>query len=668
MSNDFLSRIFTDKECAMRILLVSALILVALTFIAYIPAVSSGFIWDDDAHVFANPHLFEEAGLWRIWFTGESQQYYPLVYSSFWLEWRLWGANPLGYHLVNVAIHSVNAILVALVLLRLRVPGAWAAALIFALHPVNVESVAWVSERKNVLSGFFYLASFLSFLNFEDGKGRVKWYFFAFLLFLSALLSKTVTCSLPAAVMIAAWMRSRLDWKYALRLIPFFATGLVMGLVTVWWEVNQVGAKGGEWAITSFERMLLPARSLWFYAGKLFLPYKLTFIYPRFELDPAELWQWLFPVALIAVFISLWFLRGRITRGPVAAVAFFSVTLFPAIGFFDVYPFRYSFVADHFQYLASIGLIALACGVAAAFLKESRVLAVGIVAVVCIIFGILTWQQGHIYKDEDTLWRAVLQNNPSAWIAHNNLGEAANSDGRVTEALEYYEKAVEIWPYAYELHHNLGSSYLKTGDFKKGETHLRKALSLRPGLAETKAELSLLLSETGRFKEAFSEGSTAIYMSPESAEIHNSFGMTLVNMGRFEEAKGEFTEAVRLRATFVEAINNTGVALSGLGRDREALTYFKRAIEINPRYAEAYYNAGVTLGMTGKPNEAMDHYMETLRLDPAHFKAQSSIGNLHFMNGNFTGAAESYRKALEINPGFTDAKRNLLIVLKKLEE
>ncbi len=667
MSNDFLSKLFTDKEAGTRFIVFSALILIAFTFIAYIPAISGGFIWDDDAHVFANPHLFEEAGLWRIWFTRESQQYYPLVYSSFWLEWRLWGANPLGYHLVNVAIHSINAILLAFVLVRLRVPGAWAAALIFALHPVNVESVAWVSERKNVLSGLFYLASFLSFLNFEDGRG-VRWYFFAFLLFISALLSKTVTCSLPAAIMIAAWMRSRLDWKYALRLIPFFAIGLLMGLVTVWWEVNQVGAKGGEWAITTFERTLLPARSLWFYAGKLLLPYKLTFIYPRFELNAAELRQWLFPVALIAVFASLWFLRGRITRGPVGAAAFFAVTLFPAIGFFDVYPFRYSFVADHFQYLASIGLIALACGVAAAFLKERRAASVVTLSVTLILLGILSWKQGYIYKDEDTLWKAVLQNNPSAWIAHTNLGEAANEEGRLDEALEHYEKAVEVWPYSYELHHNLGSSYLKMGDFEKGEAHLRRALSIRPGLAATKVELALLLSETGRFKEAFDEGSMAVYMLPESAEIRNSFGMTLINMGRFEEAAGEFMKAVSLRAAFVEAVSNTGVALSGLGRDREALTYFKRAIEINPGYAEAYYNAGVTLEITGKTDEAMKYYMETLRRDTRHFKAHSSIGNLYFVAGNFAEAAESYRKALEINPGFPDAKRNLSVVLKKLKK
>ena len=314
MSKDFLSELFTDKETTRRILLASAAVLVVLTFFSYIPAISGGFIWDDDAHVFANPHLFEDGGLWRIWFTGESQQYYPFVYSSFWLEWRLFGANPLGYHLVNVAIHSVNAILLAFVLGRLRVPGAWAAALIFALHPVNVESVAWVSERKNVLSGFFYLASFLSFLNFEDGKG-LRWYFFAFLLFLSALLSKTVTCTLPAAFMIVAWMRSRLDWKYVLRLIPFFGIGLVMGLVTVWWEVNQVGAKGSEWAITIFERMLLPAKSICFYAGKLIFPYELTFIYPRFELNAADLWQWLFTVALITVVTLLWLLRRRIGRG-----------------------------------------------------------------------------------------------------------------------------------------------------------------------------------------------------------------------------------------------------------------------------------------------------------------------------------------------------------------
>ena len=338
------------------------------------PALRGGFNWDDDAYVTNNLTLRSVHGLSQIW--GQltaTPQYYPLVFTSFWLEYHLWGLNPLGYHVVNVLLHALAAMLLWRVLVRLQLPGAWLAAGIFALHPVAVESVAWVTERKNVLSAVFYFAAALAYLRWRDDgttttglRATSSWrslvlYLLSLALFICALFSKTVTASLPAALLLVIWWKhGRIAGRDVWPLLPFFVAGAALGLVTSWLERTHVGANGPEWALSFFDRCLIAGRALWFYAGKLFWPANLTFIYPRWQIDPGIWWQWLFPAAAIALVMILWSLRGRIGRGPLVAVLFFAGTLLPALGFANVYPMRYSFVADHFQYLASVGLIVLA--------------------------------------------------------------------------------------------------------------------------------------------------------------------------------------------------------------------------------------------------------------------------------------------------------------------
>ena len=343
------------------------LFLVAATVLAYQPVWHAGFIWDDDVYVTNNLTLRSVDGLRQIWCKlTATPQYYPLVHTSFWLEYHLWGLNPVGYHVVNVLLHALAAILLWRVLVRLQLPGAWLAAGIFALHPVAVESVAWVTERKNVLAAVFYFAAALAYLRgrrrerMAESKSGVslRWYFLAFALFVAALLSKTTACSLPAAMLLVIWWkRGRIAGRDVWPLLPFFAAGVALGLVTSWLERTHVGAQGPEWAFSFPERCLIAGRAVWFYAGKLFWPANLTFIYPRWQINTGAWWQWIFPVAALAVVAVLWRLRRRIGRGPLVAVLFFGGTLLPALGFTNVYPMRYSFVADHFQYLASVGLI-----------------------------------------------------------------------------------------------------------------------------------------------------------------------------------------------------------------------------------------------------------------------------------------------------------------------
>ena len=351
--------------------LFAAALVLAVLFV-YQPAWHGGFIWDDDAHV-TRPELRSWHGLYRIWFDlGATQQYYPLLHSAFWLEHKLWGDATLGYHLVNILLHATAAVLVALILRRLAIPGAYLAAAIFALHPVQVESVAWITELKNTLSAVFYLGAMLVYLRFDQTR-KTPLYWWALGLFVLGLLSKTVTATLPAALLVIFWWRQgRLSWRRdVVPLLPFFGLGAAAGVLTAWVERKLIGAEGAAFELTIIERCLIAGRAIWFYLGKLVWPAELIFIYPRWHVSQAIWWQYLFPAAALLLLAVLWGLRRR-WRGPLAGLLFFVGTLLPVLGFCNVYPFIYSFVADHFQYLASLGMITLASAGVALLLERWR--------------------------------------------------------------------------------------------------------------------------------------------------------------------------------------------------------------------------------------------------------------------------------------------------------
>ena len=429
--------------------LFAAALLVAV-LLAYQPAWQGGFVWDDDSHV-TKPELRSWHGLYRIWFElGATPQYYPLVCTTFWVEHKLWGDATLGYHLVNLLLHATSALLVALVLRRLAIPGAYLAAAIFALHPVCVESVAWITELKNTLSGVFCLTALLSYLRFDQTR-KTSLYLGALGLFVLALLSKTAIVMLPVALLVIAWwQRGRLSWRRdVLPAVPFFLASAAAGLLTVWVEREIVGAQGTSFQMTVVERCLLAGRVIWFYLGKLFWPTGLTFFYPRWQVSQAVWWQYLFPAAALLLGAGLWMLRGR-WRGPLAGLLFFVAMLFPVLGFFGVFYFTYSFVADHFQYLASLGVIALVSAGVALLLGRwglwRRPVGYAVCFTLLATLGVLTWRQCWMYADLETFYRTTIDRNPACWMAHNNLGPLLVARGRVDEAIAQYRKALEIKP------------------------------------------------------------------------------------------------------------------------------------------------------------------------------------------------------------------------------
>jgi tetratricopeptide (TPR) repeat protein len=537
------------------------------------------------------------------------------------------------------------------VLRHLRVPGAWLAAAVFALHPVQVESVAWITERKNVLSGFFYLSSALAYFRFANVTGDLadtslssdidpltstkssrSWGFYAFslFLFLCALLSKTVTCSLPAAILLVLWWkRARICRRDILTLIPYFVVGALFGLTTVWLEKYQVGAYGEEWALSFLDRCLVAGRALWFYAGKLLWPHKLTFIYPRWLIDAGVWWQYLFPAAALAVISIVWVMRRRIGKGPFVAVAFFAGTLVPALGFFDVYPMRFSFVADHFQYLASIGLIALAAASMTAFLGRlgPRQSTIGFVVCMAVLFafGVLVWKQSTIYGDAETLYRDTISKNPYAWMAHYNLGVLLVNRGRFDEVMAHFSEALRLQPDDADAHYNLGVALEKQGRLEEAMAHFSEVVRLRPDYADAHYSMAVILARQSKFNEAISHYSQALRVNPNYAEAHNNLGVALFSLGKLDKAIEHYRTALKLDPNFGKAHNNLGNALIQKGKLDEAVAHYSRALEIRAHYPEAHNNLGVALARQGKIDAAIVQFKKALQLKPDYAQARANL-------------------------------------------
>ncbi len=536
-----------------------------VTLIAYLPALRGGMVWDDDAHL-TKPVLQSLKGLWRIWFElGATQQYYPLLHSAFWVEHRLWGNNVLGYHLVNLILHAAAACLVVLIVQQLRLPGAWLAGIIFALHPVCVESVAWISEQKSTLSAVFYLGSALLYLRFDNKEGEggrsLSRYLLASGMFLLALLTKTVTAMLPAGLLIVIWWRrGGINWRRdILPLLPWLIVGAATGLFTAWVEKTIILAQGSDFALSGLQRVLLAGRVLGFYAAKLFWPANLIFIYPRWNVDAHVWWQYLFTGGAIAAGIALLFLARR-SRGPLAAYLFFWVTLFPVLGFFNVYPFRFSFVADHFQYLASLGVIIPTAALLAEWARKMSLghfEKIGCAAALVVVLGTLSWNHAQIFRNAEMLYESVLARNPGCWLAEGNLGSLLlNRPNRKTEAVAHLKEALRLRPDFAEAENNLGLSFL-------GQPELRP--------------------------QAQAAFESAVRMNPRYAPAHNNLGTIFLDMpDRLPDAIREYQTAVRIRPDYSEARCNLALALARTpGRAREAVDEIEEALRIDPSYPRA---------------------------------------------------------------------------------
>jgi cytochrome c-type biogenesis protein CcmH/NrfG len=493
-----------------------SVLIVALVLAVYAPVRRAGFIWDDDDHVTANPAIIAPGGLPLIWSKLAVSRYYPLTLTTFWVEHRLWGLASPYYHEVNVVLHAINAILVFLLLRRLRIPGAWFAAALWGIHPVCVESVAWVTELKNVQSTFFFLLALHAYLEFEK-KPKAGWYAVMFLCAAAAMLSKSATVILPGVILLMIWWErgrwTHTDWR---RLTPLLAGGCAMAALTVVEQRYQIGRSTDTAATLNLAgRFVLAGQAVWFYLGKVLWPVNLIFLYPRWPVTAGSVRDWLPLLGVVAVVGSLWTLRRTAAgRAGLLGVGYFLVALLPILGFFDLFFFRYSHVADHFQYLACLGPIALVTAAVVQFVpwRALRVLAAG---VLLLIASGLTWQYTHVFESLEFLWQDVVAKNPTAWLAHNNLGAIMAGQKNLADAASEYELAIELKPDFAEAHSNLGNLLAQQRKLNQAEQEYATALRYDPKFAGAHYNLGNVQMLEGRTAEAVAEYQTALKLDPD---------------------------------------------------------------------------------------------------------------------------------------------------------
>ncbi len=692
-----------------------AFLLIALVFISYARVFNADFIWDDESHLTRNPCIIGPLGLKEIW-TSARAVYYPLVLTTFWIVHKFVGLSPWPYHLLNVLLHAGSAVLLWQILRQLNVRGAWLGAALWALHPVMVQSVAWVTELKNTQSGFFYLVSIFCFLKWADvksvslpsplpsqGRGQGEgfsiksetqaansfasilsplrrgdagpsaantelrprshgcWWIFALslLFFILATLSKPSVVMLPVVLALCIWWRTgRIRWRDVAVLASFV---IISALASVWTILEQkfhAGAIGAEWAQTWPERVIIAGRAIWFYLAKLIWPHPLIFIYPRWEIDSSQLIAYLPLLAALAGLFGLWLNRAKWSRAVLLAAAYYVVSLFPVLGFFSVYFFRYSFVSDHFQYLASMGPLALAsAGIVTGFsrLTASRHLSVlpsksrqrppqgsgvagsavattplvGTCGVLLLLLVVLTWRQTAVYHNLVTLYTATLTKNPGCWMAHYNLGIVLNEQGNTDGAIAHYRQAVELRPSYAEAHYNLGGLLVHKGQPDEAIAHYEKALEINPA----------------------------------DAEAHNNLGATLFASGRVDEAVTHYRKAIAIQPDYADASCNLAIALLSKGDLDGAIAGYSACLAVSPNQAEAQYNLASALFRIGRTDEAIAHYQKVLELRPENADAHANLGSVFLAKGRVRDAIAQYRDALRIAPENVPAQSNLAWLL-----
>ncbi len=656
----------------------SVVALLALVSLVYWPTLGNGYVSDDLIYVQGIRELASLGGLRDIWCKlGTIPQYYPLVHASFWFEYRLWGLDPRGFHAMNLATHFLVTLLVWRTLSRLRVPGSWLAAAIFAVHPVQVESVAWASERKNLLSAAFALASMLAYLRFapfeappangDTRRTAIGYYLLALALYLASLASKTVTVTTPAVLLVIRWWKTgRLAWRDVRPLLPFLALGLPLACLTVWMERAHVGATGAAWNLGPIERILIAGRAVCFYLGKLAWPHPLGFVYPRWRVDSHAPWQWIFPTGVAAGLALLWTVRERVGRGPLAAGLMFVGMLFPALGFFDVYPFLYSFVADHYQYHASVAPIALTAATMAVASRRAGsgapALQLAGAAAIIAVLGLLAHRQTLAYRDDETLIRATAASRPDSWSARYRLGVVFQNEHRYEEAIGEFREALRLFPEYARLHAAIGVDLVSLGRLDEAAAEFGRALAGdldEMDRSATHAQLAALLSQQGRFAEAADHFGAAAALAKEPSEMDYNRGIALGKLGDLPGAIAALRDSVANDANVAASQYALGMLLFQGGDAAAATKPLRQAVRLAPANALYRERLGAVLLKGDDAAQAEEELRRAITLDPHSASAHNLLGLALGLQADLPAAIEQFREALRIDPTHAEAAANL---------
>lgn len=643
-----------------------AALLVVAVFLTYQPAWRADFIWDDDAHLTKHVCIVGPLGFKEIWTTSEAN-YFPLVLTTFWVVNKLVGLNPLVFHLLGIALHAACAVALWRVLAQLRVPAPWLGAALWALHPVQVESVAWVSEIINTQSGLFFLLSLLCATRWfvpASGVARRRDYALALVFGAAAILSKPSTVMLPIALALCCWWRrGSLRWSDARWLTPFFVLALAASAWAIWEQRVRHGAQGGDWALTLPERVVIAGRVLWFYLGKLLWPLDLSFIYPRWTVTTSAA-AFVPAVFAAGLGVLLWWRRATL-KPATFALGYFAAMLFPVLGFFNVYYFRYSFVADHFQYLAGMGPMALvgAVGATAAARFRLGAFAVPLALTVVLAAAIASWRHAHHFRNDEALWRATLRTNPTSILANSNLGVILLNEGKLEDALTHFRTSLATHPNLPETHYNIGTALMRLGRDAEALAHFETALRLRPDASEAHVQLATLLArDPARRTDAIHHYERALAIVPGNADALSNLSVLLTSVpGRAADAVAHATAALRLRPNSADAHFNLAAALERLpGRLSDAVAEYEAALRLAPTHLKATINLGLALTkLPSRTEDARRHYEAALAAHPESAVLHNNFAILLANAGDRVRARTHFERAVQLDPNYTAARDNL---------
>ncbi|PWU14341.1 MAG: hypothetical protein C5B50_17325 [Verrucomicrobia bacterium] len=662
-------------------------LLVLLTLLVYYPSWHGEFIWDDESHVVNNPELIEPDGLAKIWTSSESLQYYPLVFTSFRLERALWGLNPSGFHLDNLLLHAASALLLWRLLARLNLPGAWLAAAVFAVHPVNVESVAWISQRKNTLAMVCYLLSFLLYVSSDEEPGRVEGrgsgvgdqvqspkselrphftyhvsrftldasrfnslYWLSVLAFVLALLSKTAVSPFPLVLLgFAWWKRGKISKLDAWRSAPYFGASLILGLVTMWFERHRNEMFEIVRPDGPLGRLASAGWAVWFYLSKVLAPVHLTVVYPQWQIVPSQLLAYVPALLLAMAVLMVWHYRERMGRGWLFCASYYVLMLLPILGFVNIGFMNYSLVADHWQYFAIIAPIAILIGCFASSFRFGRRSPFGlcIAAAVLATLGTLTWKQARLYADGESFWREAISANPTCPAAHLSLGILLSRKNAAPEAATQFTEALRLKPDYAEARNSLGLAFAQMGRLDEAIGQYELALKRFPYNAAIHFNLAAAYVQQGRTDDVISEYQTAFHLQTDPQFVRDNVALPVVPSPRF----------------FADVHYNFANALLRRNRLTEASSHYQQALQYEPGDVDTHRNLGVAFLIAGQLDAAVSQFQEAVRLAPGLADAHYQLGDAYARKGELAKAVEEFKSALRLKPDHAQARRALEKVL-----
>ena len=610
-------------------------VIAVLSFIVYYPSLNGGFIFDDNDLLTNNALVQSDDGLSRFWFSMQPVDYWPISNSSFWFEWRLWHLHPGGYHTTNLILHVLCCAMLWRILRALSVPGAFFAALLFAVHPVNVESVAWIAQRKNVLSLLFFLASAYYYIRMEldreEGEerrflphGTSRWYCWSVFWFLAAMLSKSSVAVLPLVLLTVVAWRRKWVWCDFGRMMPFLVIAVALTSVNIAFAVHHRGEVIRDAGF--LERLLGAGAVVWFYLYKAVCPLYLCFIYPQWTIETKSFLWWIPLVSCLAVTFMLWKYRKTWGRPFLFAWSYFCIALIPAMGFVDVGYMKISLVADHYQHIALIGVVTLAAAAWAVHMQSSdrgaivvwgNIIAAGLL----VSLAGMSWLQNGLYENAFVLYRDVLEKNPRCWLACNNLAVEFESTGQTSEAMKYYGKAVEFRPDYFMAENNWGTALYKQGKADEAIKHFQRAVEIKE----------------------------------DYPEAHNNLGTVYANANRLPEAIVEFEKALKYKPEYYSALSNLALAYQLVKQHDKSIALYKDVLKINPSDANAHYNLGLTLKDSGRSADALESFGKTIQIQPGHIDAYMQTASIYTDMKRHADAFATAQKAMAIAKRTGDA-------------